>query len=57
MYFWLCGLHHCAYFSVVVASRGYSLVVALRLLIKVASVIVEYGLLGTLASVVAVPQL
>ena len=48
MYFWLCGLHHCAYFSVVVA---------LRLLIKVASVIVEYGLLGTLASVVAVPQL
>ena len=57
MYFWLCGLHRCAYFSVVVASRGYSLVVALRLLTEVASVIVEHGLLGTLASAVSVPQL
>ena len=37
----------------VAASGGYSLVVVLRLLISVASLIVEHGLLGTKPSVVA----
>ena len=40
-------------FSLVAASGGYSLVVVLRLLISVALLVVEHGLLGTKASVAA----
>ena len=43
----------CVGFSLVVASRGYSLVAILGLLIAVASLVVEYGGEGTWASVVA----
>ena len=38
------SLHHCVGFSLVAASKGYSLVVARRLLIVVASLVVEHGL-------------
>ena len=38
------GLHCCAGFSLVAASRGYSLVTAHKLLIVVASLVVEHGL-------------
>ena len=41
----------------VASSRGGSLVAMLRLLIAVASLLVEYGLQGMRASVVAVPRL
>ena len=37
------GLHCCSGFSLVVASRGYSLVAVLGLLIVVASLITEHG--------------
>ena len=40
------GLHCCAGFSLAVESRSYSLVVVCRLLIKVASLVVEHGLQG-----------
>ena len=39
------GLHCCAGFSLVAASRSHSLVVVCRLLIEVASLVAEYGLL------------
>ena len=38
--------------SLVVASRGYSVVAVFRLLIAVTSPLAKHGLLGTLASVV-----
>ena len=38
------GLYCCVGFSRVAASKGYSLVVARRLLIVVASLVVEHGL-------------
>ena len=38
------GLHCCAGFSLVEANGGYSLVVMGRLLIAVASLVVEHGL-------------
>ena len=38
------GLHCCQGFSIVGASRGYSLVAVLRLLIVVASLVAEHGL-------------
>ena len=40
-------------FSLIVASRGYSLVAVLGLLTVVASLVAEHRLLGTQASVVA----
>ena len=43
------GLHCCSGFSPVVASRGYSLVAVLRLLILVASLVAEHGLYSTQA--------
>ena len=46
-----------ASFSLVAVSRGYTLVVMPRLLIVVASLVVEYGLYGTWASAVAAPSL
>ena len=47
------GLPCCTGFALVAASGGFSLVVVLRLFISVASLVVEHGLLGTKASVVA----
>ena len=44
-------------FSLVVASRGYSPVVVLRLLIVVTSLVSEHRLEGTRASVVVAPRL
>ena len=44
-----------AFFPLVVASRGYSLVAVSGLLFAVASVAVEHGLWGAQASVVAAP--
>ena len=46
------GLHCCSGFSLAAVSRGYSLVVELRLLIAVASLVVEHRLKGVGASVV-----
>ena len=46
------GLHCCSGFSLDAVSRGYSLVVELRLLIAVASLVVEHRLKGVGASVV-----
>ena len=40
----LLGLHCCVSFSLVVVSRGYSLVVVCGLLITMASLVAEYGL-------------
>ena len=51
------GLHCCSGFSLAVASGGYSLGAARRLLIAVASLVAEYGLYGARASVVAAPRL
>ena len=51
------GLRWCRGFSLVAASTGYSLVVMCGLLIVVASLAVEHGLMGARASVVAVPRL
>lgn len=45
--------HCCLGFSLVAVSRGYSLVAALGLLTVVASPVVEYGLQGARASVIA----
>ena len=45
------GLHCCAGFSLVAASRGYSLVTVHKLLIVVASLVVEPGLQGVQTSV------
>ena len=50
------GIYCLAAFSQVAESRGYSLVVACKLLIEVASP-VGHGLKGTKASVVAAPRL
>jgi len=41
------GLHCCTNFSLVAVSRGYSLVAVHGLLIVVASLVAEHGLLGT----------
>ena len=49
------GLHCCVGFSLVVVS--YSIVAVLRLLIAVAFLVVEHGLQGTGASIVASPWL
>ena len=49
------GLCCCVGFSLVVVSRGYSIVVVRQLLILVASLVVEQGLKGARASVVASP--
>ena len=46
-------LRCCVGFSLVVASRSYSLVVVCRLLIEMASLIVEHRLWGARASVVS----
>ena len=46
-----------ASFSLVVVSKGYSLVGVHGLLIVMASLIAEHGLLGTQASVVEAPTL
>ena len=43
------GLRYCLGFSLVVAIRGYSLVGVLRLVIAVASFVVEQGLWGAQA--------
>ena len=43
IYLAVLGLHCCSGFSLVVASRGYSLVAVLGLLIVVASLITEHG--------------
>ena len=52
------GLCRCGCFSLVVASEAYSsLAVMCRLLIAVASLVVEQGLWGVQASGVAVPGL
>ena len=47
------GLHCCTGFSLVVVSRGYTLVAVSRLLIAVASLVAEHELSGTWASVLA----
>ena len=47
------GLHCCAAFCLVAVSGGYSLLVVCRLHIVVASLVVEHGLQGMWASVVA----
>ena len=47
----------CAGFSLVLESRGYSLVAVLRLLVAVASLVAEHGLWVTWASVVVVSRL
>ena len=47
------GLHCCMGFSLVVKSRGYSLVVVHGLLIVRASLVAEHGLQGAWASVTA----
>ena len=45
IYFWLCRVSVAARgFSLVVVSRGYSLVVALSLLVAVASLVAKYSL-------------
>ena len=51
------GLHCCLGFSSLVASRGYSLLAVLGLLILLASLLAEHGLYSTQASVVAAPGL
>ena len=51
------GLHCYVGFSLVVASRGCSLVAVLRLLTEVASLVEEHGLWGARASVVVAPGL
>ena len=51
------SLHCCAGFSLVAASRGYSLVVVLGLLIVVASLVGKLWALGDVGSVVVVPRL
>ena len=51
------GLHCCAGFSLVVASRGCSLVLVCRLLIAVAFLFAEHGLQGAPASVVVAHRL
>ena len=48
------GLLLCEGFSLVVQSRGCSLVVICGLLVMVASLVVEHGALGTQASVAVV---
>ena len=50
------GLHRCSGFSLVVVSRSYSLVAMCQLLIVVASLVVERGLWGAWALVVAAEQ-
>ena len=47
------GLHCCTGFTLVAASRGYSLVAVCRLLIVVVSLVAEHRLQGMQASVVA----
>ena len=47
--YWLCWVSSCARFSLVVASRVYSLIAACRLLLLVASLVAELGLHGTWA--------
>ena len=47
------GLHCCTGFTLVAASRGYSLVAVCRLLIAVVSPVAEQGLQSSWASVVA----
>ena len=47
------GLHYCMGFSLVAESWGYSLVVVCRLLIVVASIVVEHGVQARWTSVVA----
>ena len=51
------GLHCCLEFSIVAASRGYSLVAAHGLLIATVSLVAEHGLQGVQVSVVASPGL
>ena len=51
------GLHCCTGFSPVVVSRNYSLALACKLLIAVASLVVEHRLQGSWASVVTAPGL
>ena len=51
------GLHCCVDFSLVVASRGYSLVVVHELLIAVASFVAGHGLWGGRASAVEAVRL
>jgi len=51
------GLHCCLGFSLVVASRGSSLVAVLGFLITVASPVVEHRLQGTWASTVVAREL
>ena len=51
------GLHCCLGFSIVAASRGYSLVAAHGLLIATASLVAEHGLQGVQVSVVVAPGL
>ena len=51
------GLHSCVDFSLVVASKGYSLVVVHELLIAVASFVVEHRLQSVWALIVAVCRL
>ena len=53
IYFWLCSVFFGAHgLSLVVVSRGYSLVAMLRLLTAVASLVVEHGLQSTGSGVV-----
>ena len=51
------GLHCCSGFSLVVASRAYSLVAVHGLLTAVASLVAEHRLQGAWAGVAAVPRL
>ena len=51
------GLHCCAGFSLVVASRGCSLILVCRLLNAVAFLVAEHGLQGAPASVVVAHRL
>ena len=61
LFIYLClavlGLHWYVNFSVVAVSRGYSLVAVLELLLAVESLVMELGLQGAQASVVAAPGL
>ena len=51
------GLHCCVGFSLVVVSKGYSVVVVHGLLIAVVSLVVEYGLWEARALLVAAHRL
>ena len=53
--YWLCWVSSCANFSLVVASRVYSLIAVCRLLLVVASLVAELGLHGMWAQQLWLP--